>query len=50
MGKIWGVVEGAEPKVLLEFSGRVIGAFGEDQNGELYGVDYGGGIWQLALR
>ncbi|PRQ01181.1 PQQ-dependent sugar dehydrogenase [Enhygromyxa salina] len=48
LGTIWAVVEGAEPSVLLGSSGHAFGAFGEDQDGELYGVDYGGGIWRLA--
>ncbi|WP_165703625.1 PQQ-dependent sugar dehydrogenase [Enhygromyxa salina] len=47
LGTIWAVVEGGEPSVLLGSSGHAFGAFGEDLNGELYGVDYGGGIWRL---
>lgn len=46
-GTIWAVVEGSEPAVLLPSSNRAFGAFGEGNDGELYGVDYGGGIWKL---
>ena len=47
LGTIWGVVEGAEPTVLLESSGLAAGAFGEGNDGELYLLDYGGGIWKI---
>ena len=47
-GAIWAVAEGSEPVELLSGSGHAFGAFGEGNDGELYGLDYGGGIWQLA--
>jgi uncharacterized repeat protein (TIGR03806 family) len=49
-GTIWAVVEGSEPDVLLASSNHAFGAFGEGNDGELYGVDYSGGIWKLELN
>jgi uncharacterized repeat protein (TIGR03806 family) len=49
-GAIWAVVEGSEPNVLLASSNHSFAAFGEGNDGELYGLDYGGGIWKLELN
>lgn len=49
-GTIWSVVEGSEPNTLLASSNRALSAFGEGNDGELYGVDYSGGIWKLELN
>ena len=49
-GRIWSVVEGSEPNVLLASSNRAISGFAEGNDGELYGVDYTGGIWKLELN
>jgi glucose/arabinose dehydrogenase len=45
-GKIWKLVEGPPntwTRTLLNQSGLTISSFGQDQNGELYVVDIGGG-------
>ena len=49
-GTLWAVVEGQSPRVLMERTGRTIGAFAEDRQGELYGIDYGGGIYRLRVN
>lgn len=44
---LWGVAEGAAPVVLSEAGVRGTVAFAEDQDGELYALAYGGGIYRL---
>ena len=44
-GRIMGLIDG-EPHVLLA-SGVRISSFGEDEEGELYVVDHGGGIYKI---
>lgn len=52
-GQIWGLLRDAngawQSAALFQFSGR-IASFGEDQAGELYLVEHGGGIYQLVQR
>ncbi len=44
-GRIMGLIDG-QPQVLLA-SGLKISSFGEDEAGELYVVDHGGGIYKI---
>ena len=48
-GKIWGIQEnsGSWARTLLANTGKNLSAFGRDQNGELYAVDYGGAVWKI---
>lgn len=46
-GTIWGVKEGSAPLVLADAGARGLVAFGEAADGELYALDYQGGIFQL---
>ncbi len=46
-GTIWGVKEGSEPVVLTEVGQAGLVGFAEDADGELYALDYQGGIYQL---
>lgn len=46
-GTIWGVTEGSEPVVLVEAGPRGLVAFGEAADGEMYALDYQGGIYRL---
>jgi hypothetical protein len=48
-GKIWGLQEssGTWTRTLLASTGKNISAFGRDQNGELYAVDYAGAVWKI---
>ncbi len=47
-GRIWALpTEGSEPATELTASGLLIAAFGEDAAGEIYVVDYRGGLYQL---
>lgn len=48
-GTIWGVVPGDEPVVLAETGERGLAAFAQDQDGELYIVNYSGQIFRLTL-
>ncbi len=50
-GDIWGLnasVDGARPVKLLEGSGRNIASFAEAPDGELYLLDFQGGIYRIA--
>jgi glucose/arabinose dehydrogenase len=51
-GKIWGLQEnsGNWGRNLLASTGKNISAFGRDQNGELYAVDFSGAIWKLIAQ
>ena len=51
-GKIWGLQEssGTWTRTLLASTGKNISAFGRDQNGELYAVDYSGSIWKIVAQ
>lgn len=44
---LWGVVPGQEPVVLATQGVRGISSFAEDDAGELYALDYQGGIYRL---
>ena len=47
-GRVWGLpADGAGAAVELLASGRPISSFGRDAAGELYVVDYGGGLYRL---
>lgn len=46
-GTIWGVKEGSEPVVLADAGQRGLVGFGEAADGELYALDYQGGIYKL---
>lgn len=46
-GTIWGVKEGSEPVVLADTGQPGLVGFGEAADGELYALDYQGGIYQL---
>ncbi len=46
-GTIWGVKAGSEPVVLAEAGARGLVGFGEAEDGELYALDYQGGIYHL---
>ncbi|MFQ5614550.1 MAG: PQQ-dependent sugar dehydrogenase [Anaerolineae bacterium] len=45
-GKIWGLRAGAAPRELLE-TGLNISSFGQDDAGEVYVIDLGGGVYRL---
>ncbi len=51
-GKIWGLQEtsGTWTRTLLASTGKNISAFGRDQNGELYAVDYAGAVWKIIAQ
>jgi glucose/arabinose dehydrogenase len=51
-GKIWGLQEssGTWTRTLLASTGKNISAFGRDQNGELYAVDYAGAVWKIVAQ
>ena len=51
-GKIWGLQEnsGSWVRTLLASTGKNLSAFGRDQNGELYVVDYGGAVWKVIAQ
>ena len=52
-GYIWGLIQtidGDWQKELLFETGALITSFGEDENGEVYLVDYGGVIYRLVER
>src|SRR6185312_9864269 len=51
-GKIWGLQEtpGSWTRTLLSSTGKNISAFGRDQNGELYAVDYAGAVWKIVAQ
>jgi glucose/arabinose dehydrogenase len=51
-GKIWGLQEtsGTWTRTLLSSTGKNISAFGRDQNGELYAVDYAGAVWKIIAQ
>jgi uncharacterized repeat protein (TIGR03806 family) len=46
-GTIWGVEPGSEPVVLADAGARGLVGFGEAADGELYALDYQGGIYHL---
>jgi glucose/arabinose dehydrogenase len=45
-GTLWGAVEGSPAEVVAQ-TGKAIVSFGEDDAGELYLVDYNGGIYRI---
>ncbi|RME42993.1 MAG: glucose dehydrogenase [Caldilineae bacterium] len=45
-GKVWGLRPGGENRLLLQTSLN-ISSFGEDETGEVYAVDLGGGIYRV---
>ena len=51
-GKIWGLQETSATwtRTLLASTGKSISAFGRDQNGELYAVDYAGAVWKIVAQ
>jgi hypothetical protein len=51
-GKIWGLQEnsGSWTRTLLANTGKNLSAFGRDQRGELYAVDYGGAVWKIITQ
>jgi len=51
-GKIWGLQETSATwtRTLLSSTGKNISAFGRDQNGELYAVDYAGAVWKIVAQ
>jgi glucose/arabinose dehydrogenase len=47
-GRIWSIpTNGTEPATELTASGLLVAAFGEDAAGEIYVVDYRGGLYRL---
>jgi len=52
-GYIWGMLrdaQGAWQNALLFQTGSTLTSFGEDEQGEIYFADYGGGLFQLARK
>ena len=52
-GKVWGLQEtspGNWTRTLLATTGKTISSFGQDQSGELYLVDYSGGLFKIRAQ
>ncbi|MEZ4452239.1 MAG: PQQ-dependent sugar dehydrogenase [Nannocystaceae bacterium] len=50
LGSIWAVDDAGAVSVLSDDLGRGLTAYGQDPDGELYGVHYDGGIYRLTPR